>query len=145
MLLINAPYIIIYIKKHNLQKKSEKFHVVLFNPLLKLHKVCILSNNFSKTGTPILLKFCIWPKQVPRKVLVPLAGLVIALFGFYGQNITYCKMSLCPNTISLDHMSEQNVPCPHVQTCPNKLSLAVSQKEDGRRPFFLAIIYKIRE
>ena len=42
---------------------------------LKLHKVLILWQDFSKTSKPILMKLCMWLRHIPRKVLVPLACL----------------------------------------------------------------------
>ena len=84
--------------------------------LLKLHIVCILFVNFSKTLPPILMKFFMQVRHVPRKDLVPLAYLGTLQFGCFclGRHAAltvvkcpfvricpdFCpfkKMSLCPN------------------------------------------------
>ena len=79
--------------------------------------LCILKPYISRTGTPILMKLCMWLRHVPRKIIGPLAPLIIAPFAARASRVPQYKMSLCPN------MSVRMSQCPSV--CP--MSVRMSQ------------------
>ena len=61
--------------------KLELKNKIFIHILIKIaQSLSPLSMIYSKTLTPILMKLCMWPRHVPRKVLVPLTPLVIARF-----------------------------------------------------------------
>ena len=59
--------------------------------LLKLHKIIVLLQFFSKTAPPILMKLCMYVGYDQGKVLVPLAPLVIAPFKRKEAGGRFCK------------------------------------------------------